>query len=197
MEPCKKSLNDGHCTASQVVQNSYCLVSSKKNTIALNHFALVLGGKQSLVHTVLRTSGSFSCCTDGSPTCQMQQMLSDHLLVFSCILQTELSFQFLYLATISCLKNAFAITTRYELCSSGQCWPRPAARPEQRPLQLLCSVSTSMRCCGSEAEGGTPPTETGAELEAAGEVSEHKKPAGTWWDNAGPISRVLQALGVQ
>lgn len=126
-----------------------------------------------------------------------RQMLSDHLLVFSYILQTELSFQFLYLATISCLKNAFAITTRYELCSSGQCWPRPAARPEQRPLQLLCSVSTSMRCCGSEAEGGTPPTETGAELEAAGEVSEHKKPAGTWWDNAGPISRVLQALGVQ
>lgn len=85
---------------------------------------------------------------------------------------------------------------------SGQCWPRPAARPEQGPLQLLCSVSTPtwpLCClqiidCGLESEGGTLPTETGAELGAAGEVSEHEKPAGSRWDSAGPISRMMQAL---
>lgn len=48
------------------------LVSSTKNTITLSHVALVLGGKKSPVHRVLRTSGSFFCCVDRSSTCQMQ-----------------------------------------------------------------------------------------------------------------------------
>lgn len=62
--------------------------------------------------------------------------------VLFCILQTKLSFQFLCLATISHVRNAFAIAMSYELCCSGVL---VSAGPDQQ-LDLSRDSAAAVQC---------------------------------------------------